>query len=296
MNLKPTRASVPLTCVTSIHEVPNFIRFALRPAVVELQPFWEKCTKWPQNDLERYKVNLLLHTCITSVPDSQISIPFAVRPAVFETQAIWYKFTKWPQTSLEPYKVNLLYTFITSVPNSQISLRLLYDQLFSRHRPFGDKSTEWPQTDLEPYKVKLPYTCITIVSLITKCHSASLYEQPFSRYRPFCDKWTEWPPNDRKHYKVKGTPYMCYSCPGVPNFAPFCSTTTHFRDRGHFETRAPNDPKMTWTLQGQRNPIYMLLVSPSPNVHSVLLYDHPFSKYRTFYNSPLTTKKKKKCH
>ena len=33
----------------------------------------------------------------------------------------------------------------------------------------------------------------------------------------------------------------------------------------------------------------MLLVSPSPKLHPVLLYDQPFSRYCTFYNSPLTT-------
>ncbi len=33
--------------------------------------------------------------------------------------------------------------------------------------------------------------------------------------------------------------------PWVSNFTQFHSTTTHFRDTGHFETSAVNDPKMT---------------------------------------------------
>ncbi len=40
---------------------------------------------------------------------------------------------------------------------------------------------------------------------------------------------------------VKGTPYVCYCCPGVPNFTPLRSTTSRFEGTGHFETSAPND-------------------------------------------------------
>ncbi len=99
------------------------------------------------------------------------------------------------------------------------------------------------------------------------------------------------------------------------------STASHFQVTGHFDTSAPNDPKMTlntkrskeplihvpstpepkisihfalqsavfqvqailrnaqqmtskwpWTLQGQRYPIYLIQVSPSPKFHSIALY------------------------
>ena len=60
-------------------------------------------------------------------------------------------------------------------------------------------------------------------------------------------------------------------------------------------------PKWPWTLQGKRYPIYVLPVSLSHKFQSVLVHNHPFSIYRTFYNSTLTTmlngqrKNKKKC-
>ena len=80
----------------------------------------KKCTEWPQNDLEPYKVKLT-HTCIISILESQISARFTVRPAVFEITPFWDKCNKWTQNDLEPYKVKCT-PYITSIPGSQISL------------------------------------------------------------------------------------------------------------------------------------------------------------------------------
>ncbi len=44
-------------CIASIPEFQISVLFALRPAVFELQTILrKKCTKWPQNDLQHYKV------------------------------------------------------------------------------------------------------------------------------------------------------------------------------------------------------------------------------------------------
>ena len=51
--------------------------------------------------------------------------------------------------------------------------------------------------------------------------------------------------NDLESHRVKGTPYMCYYFPRVPNFTLFCSTTSCFWDTGKFKTNALNDPKMS---------------------------------------------------
>ncbi len=40
--------------------------------------------------------------------------------------------------------------------------------------------------------------------------------------------------------------------------------TSRFRVTGYLDTSAPNDPKMTLNLQGQRYPICVLLVPLSP--------------------------------
>ena len=47
------------------------------------------------------------------------------------------------------------------------------------------------------------------------------------------DKCTEWPQNHLKHYKVKGTPHICYQCPRLQNFTPFCCTISPFQYMAH---------------------------------------------------------------
>ncbi len=41
-------------------------------------------------------------------------------------------------------------------------------------------------------------------------------------------------------------------------------------------------PKWPWMLQGQRYPIYVALLPSSPKFHSVLIYNHLFSRLRFF--------------
>ena len=41
--------------------------------------------------------------------------------------------------------------------------------------------------------------------------------------------------------------------------------------------------------QGERYTTYVLLVLTNPKFQLILLYDQPFSRYRTFYNCPFTT-------
>ena len=77
---------------------------------------------------------------------------------------------------------------------------------------------------------------------------------------------------------------MCCQCLWTD---PFCSTASHFLELwAILRKSAPNEPTWPWTLQGQRYPIYMyvLLVSPSPRFHFILLYDQPFSSYRLFWD------------
>ncbi len=51
-----------------------------------------------------------------------------------------------------------------------------------------------------------------------------------------------------------------------------------------FETNSLNDTKWPSTLQGQMYPIYVLVVSPSPEFHFVLLYDYLFSRDMQFWD------------
>ncbi len=125
------------------------------------RPFWEKCTKWPQNDLEHCKLKRTTYVCVTSVLDSQILIRFALRPAVFEIQA---------------------------------SLGQVHQM-----------TPKWHWT-LQGQRYPI---YVLLLSTSSKVHSISLYGQPFWRYRQLWEKCTEWPQNDLERYKVKGTPYMC---------------------------------------------------------------------------------------
>ena len=121
-----------------------------------------------------------------------------------------------------------------------------------------------------------------------KFHSISLYDQPFSRYRPFWDKCSEWPQidldNTRSNYPI---PYTTVPEPQIS--LHFVLRPAIFELQAIFRQVHRMTPKGSWTLQDQRYTTYVLLVSSSPKFHSVLLYDQPFSKYRTFYNYPLTT-------
>ena len=56
--------------------------------------------------------------------------------------------------------------------------------------------------------------------------------------------------------------------------------TSRFRVAGHFETCAPNNPKMTLnTTRSKIHTIYVLLKSQSPKFHPIFLYDQLFSRY-----------------
>ncbi len=172
------------------------------------RPFWEKCTKWPQNYLEPYKVKLR-YIYVLQISTRPKFHCFALRRAVFELQAILRK-VHW-------------------------------------------MTPKWPWT-LQGHRYQIN---VLLVSMSPKFHSVSLYDQPFSRYRPFWNKCTEWPQNDLNPYKFKCTQYIYNYCTWVPIFTPFRSMTSPFRDTGHFETSALNDPKLTLKPKRSNYPIYV---------------------------------------
>ena len=76
---------------------------------------------------------------------------------------------------------------------------------------------------------------------------------------------------------------MCYQCPQLTNFTPFRSTTRRFRDTGHFETIAPNDPKLA--LNYRSNYLYMYNYCPwFPTFTLVCCTSSLFFRYRTFWD------------
>ncbi len=115
-------------------------------------------------------------------------------------------------------------------------------------------------------------------------------------------KRIEWPQTELDHITVKRTLYTLNTYPWGPNFSPFRSTISRFRDiwctKWAKIGNAPNDPNWTWTLNSQKYPIYTKYSPPRSTFWSVSLYDQHFPRYCTFYHSPLTTmlnvQKKKK--
>ncbi len=93
------------------------------------------------------------------------------------------------------------------------------------------------------------------------------------------------PENDIGHYRVRGTLYMSYWCPRIPISSPFHSRASRFWGKRHFENSAPNDPKMTWILQGQRYTTYVLLVSLSTKCQSAFVHGQPFLNQRSFWEN-----------
>ncbi len=151
----PTRSNVPDICITtlgsqiSLYDQP-FLKY---------KPFWDKCTEWPQIDLEPYQVKLP-YICINGVPDSQILLRSLHDQSFSRCGPFWDMCTEWPQIDIEPYKVKSPYICITSVPDSQISLRFAERptifEILAILRKVHWMTPKWPWT----YKVKgISYMC-----------------------------------------------------------------------------------------------------------------------------------------
>ncbi len=106
------------------------------------RPFWEKCTDYPQNDLE-HKLKCTQYVFLVSLILKFISVT-----------------PNWHLT-LQGHMclINVLLVSTSHIFHS-ISL---HDKSFSRYRLFWDQRTKLPQIDPEPYKVKLPYIRITSI-------------------------------------------------------------------------------------------------------------------------------------
>ena len=52
----------------------------------------------------------------------------------------------------------------------------------------------------------------------------------------------------------------------IPNFSPFCSTTSHLRVTGHIERNIPNYPKVTLNPKMSKVPICVLLMPQGPQI------------------------------
>ena len=143
-----------------------------------------------------------------------------------------------------------------------------------------------PKITLTTKRSKVYCTCATSVPE-SQISVLFFYGHPFWSYMPFWDKCKGWPQNDGEHSKVKGTPI--YVLLVSSNFSPVLFMTRGFRVTGHFKTGAPNDHNWFWSIQGQSYPIYVLLMSQSPNFHPrCSLTNH-------FQDTKISTRFHRKC-
>ncbi len=82
-------------------------------------------------------------------------------------------------------------------------------------------------------------------------------------------KCTEWPQTELEHLRVKSTLYTLNTYPWGPNFAPFLSTISRFRDttcmRSAKVGNAPNDSKLNLNTE-VKSALYTLNTYPwGPN-------------------------------
>ncbi len=105
-------------------------------AFLKYRPFWDKCTKWPQIDIEPNKVKLP-YICATTFPECQISFLFTLRPVVVELQAIVRQVHRNDlRKALETTRSKVHHICVTCVPESQISICFALWQLLLGYRTF----------------------------------------------------------------------------------------------------------------------------------------------------------------
>ncbi len=100
---------------------------------------------------------------------------------------------------------------------------------------------------------------------------------------------------DLEHLMVKHTMYMPSTYTRDPNFGSFWSTTSRFEMHGCQNRNDRITQEWSWTLNGQKYPVYKRNLPPPPPKHtppvqiwSVSLYAQPFSKYKIVENRKCT--------
>ncbi len=249
--------------------------------------FWDKCTEWPQNDLEPKRPKVP-HISVTSIHASQISLISLYDQPFRDTGHLETQIAPNRHWSLQGEITVYIYMYNQCpwFPNFT-----QFHSTISRFRDTGNFET----SALNNCKITLntkrsyrPHIDVTSIQESQISLRFALRPDVF-RILAILRQVHRMTPNLYWILKGQITLYMYSNFPRDSNFSRFYSTTSLIRVTGHFETGVPNYPQMSWTLQGQRYTTYVLLVSPSPKFHSVLLYNQPFSRYRTFYNSSLTT-------
>ena len=144
-NIKQRQHHMNFETIVKILNVKQAVSLSDEP-YSSYRSFWDKCTKWRQNDLECCEV--------TDTPyyyyifSAQISFYFTHRPAVFELRPIVRQVYQWPHMTLNNTKSKVPYICSTISPESQISLPFDLLSTFASYIPRCDNSTQLTQMTL----------------------------------------------------------------------------------------------------------------------------------------------------
>ncbi len=94
---------------------------------------------------------------------------------------------------------------------------------------FFQKHTEWPQFS-----------------------SVSLYDKPILNYGPIFGNVHQMTPNDLDMFKIKNTDMHVTYTSKAQSFVRFALRQAVLELRPNFWKSAPNDPKWSWHVQGQK--------------------------------------------
>ncbi len=143
---------------------------------------------------------------------------------------------------------------------------LLYDIPFLSYRPFLDNCTEWIQNVIKHQRSKVYLHKITSPESQSSLHF--VLQPVIISYRLLSDKCT-------RNTKWSKVPYI---------FIPFSSVSSRCPVTGRFETRAPNDPKITLNTKSSKELKMHMTTTPSSKFQSISFYSLPFSRYRPFWD------------
>ncbi len=149
-----------------------------------------------------------------------------------------------------------------------VSLRPAIFELQAILRQVHRMTPKWPWTlkgkRYPIYMIQIPSS--------PKFHSILLYGQAFLGYMPFSDKYTQWPQMVLNTKSSKVPHIHVTSTHGSQISITFALRQAVFESQAILIQVHRMTPKWNWTLKGQRYPVYMLQLPPSPNFHSVSLY------------------------
>ncbi len=145
------------------------------------RPFWEKCTEWPQYDINS---QISLNTTRSITAESQISLRFTLRPTLFNLQAILRQVHWMTLMILNTTRSKVpIYIYHSFPRDPNLTPFRSTASCFRVTGHFETSVPNYPKMIWNPKTVK-GNPCCSMLQLprSRKFRSVSLYDLPFPRY------------------------------------------------------------------------------------------------------------------